>query len=185
MVRNSIRSLKVAVTVLSATLLLSSCSWFNKPNESIREAVSQLPSDQLTISESVDGHPELDTEENDEVANIIYENGNNAFEMISVRLDTVEDASRLFGEIADSSDSYFDAKGNIRKVSTVTNMNVMGGITEGANITGKIIYLDNEYILYFDINLEDADESITSYIGSIFDKIGLDNPISAPKDIIV
>ena len=172
------------------------CSWFDSPNDSIispssvEKTVSSLnlPDSYYSMSDDrddiaglIEGNNALTGAAIDEALRYTYNNGRNTFSMIALRLESEEDAVTLLGEQPYDTDPV----SGLRMRSSVINLNIMGDPEDGINVSGSGYYLDKEYILFYDIYLESADSSVADNISSVFEGIGLADPVSQPMDIIV
>ena len=124
----------------------------------------------------------------DELIDYSYNTHGCKFNLLAIRFDSEEEAKAFFDQRIAGVSVHKDASG-LDTTSNTINMTLIGDDSfdpdNPANIVSDGFYLDKEYVMYYTLSLESANSEVSGFVGSVFEKIGLENPLDGPMDIIV
>ena len=124
----------------------------------------------------------------DELIDYCYNAHGCRFNLLAIRFDSEEEAKTFFDQRISGVSVHKDASG-IDTTSNTVNMTLIGDDSfdpdNPANIVSDGFYIDKEYVMFYSLSLESANPEVSGFAGSVFEKIGLENPVDGPMDIIV
>ena len=110
------------------------------------------------------------------------------FNLLAIRFDSEEEAKTFFDLRRGNTPTHLDASG-LTTTSNTVNMTLIGDASfdpdHPSNIISDGFYQDKEYVMYYTMSLESASSDVAGFVVGLFSKIGIENPLDGPMDVIV